>query len=802
MLAAAGWAVRTALLVGWCCLLGPLSAWSAAPHSSVGPARHKTGPVTIRGTVRHPSTSGFTLHTTKHGDYAVTVTPDTSVTWKGRRATLYEGDHVGVHALPQGRSLRAIWVHVYSVVSAPYSVKGAVTRTSGGSLVVSASGRQITIAVTGSTVIQLTDRNGTLRDIHVGDRVSARVRTERGVVTALHIHVYARKTSTQSVEVTGTITAVTPGQIVVRSGSTTYRIGIGSETVIYFGADRVSASSLRVSQSVRVYACCAGQPLVARSVHVTKTAPHAAQVTLRGRVVSMSKDRLLLSTSTGTIAVRLSSSTTFGVGADRVGWAAVHVGDDVLVRAYRSAAEFVATRVHVSLAGRRPRTIRGVVVATAPQSITVRAGGKDYRVVSDSHATIVLGGSGVSLSAIKPGDRVRATGRLTGTTLTASVIAARRPAPKTGHVTGTVTSVAGSRLVITDSNGLLHAVRLAAGAAITLHGRRAPADALFPGVHATAWGTMAGNEIMASRLTLTVTTRTLHGRLRRVLGHALVIGRASTTTTVDLPSGAVALDGSRRLRPNSLPVGVYLQIRGYVEATRALRATVIRLLHPALDITGTLVRGANGMTVRTAEGEDYRLVFGSGVQIIADAGQVDLRVGDLGVGMRVHVEGTMRSDGSLATTSVTVRLAHVTLRTRVAVVGMGKIGVGAGADAQEVRITGATTIVQGSQPLLLSDVVVGDDVTVYGYRVGSASLIARKMLVHRRRIGIDGVISSVSGDGLSLTTGSGTVQVLTSPATTMTGSPPTVGLPVHVSGYLRGDGAVLATSVRVGKKRQ
>jgi hypothetical protein len=112
-------------------------------------------------------------------------------------------------------------------------------------------------------------------------------------------------------------------------------------------------------------------------------------------------------------------------------------------------------------------------------------------------------------------------------------------------------------------------------------------------------------------------------------------------------------------------------------------------------------------------------------------------------------------------------------------------------------VDAAVAIWQGSQSLQLSDLVVGDDLTVEGYAAKDATL-ARKLLVHRPLVGLDGVVQATGSGGLTLSSVTGTVRVVVGPNTQVSGSVST-GSRVHVTGYRRGDGVILATKIRGGK---
>jgi hypothetical protein len=151
-----------------------------------------------------------------------------------------------------------------------------------------------------------------------------------------------------------------------------------------------------------------------------------------------------------------------------------------------------------------------------------------------------------------------------------------------------------------------------------------------------------------------------------------------------------------------------------------------------------------------------------------------------------------------------VRLTSLTVRGQVGQMSGSTWTVQVAGASKTVRLMAATIFAQGSHTLMASDVVAGDDVTVYGYGVRGNEIMARKILVHRRLMGVDGTIASLTDDGFVLTASDGSDRVILSPTTLITGGTTAdlvAGAAVHVTGYRRGDGVLLATRVRMGKKR-
>jgi hypothetical protein len=497
----------------------------------------------------------------------------------------------------------------------------------------------------------------------------------------------------------------------------------------------------------------------------------------------------------------MAPATAVQIGAGTARIQDVRVGDAVTVRAYRSGSALIATRVHVQAASRQNRSIQATVVSVGPGTLTVLDRGKRYVVAVGPAVAVTLNGNRVALSALRPGDRIKLLVRGTAAPLPALQAAATRKAPKPVTVSGTIGQVTAGGLVIVDGAGTRHLVRLAPGVRPLLHGSAAPASALFPGVHARARGTVSGGALIASSITVTVTSRTVHGRVSTAATSYLVLAEsAGKQVRADLLPGEYASDGKTRLAPGSLRAGVYLQVTGWVEAVDRLRATALAVQHPNVSLAATVVSITDGLTISTSAGTRYRLRFSGSSQIVASRVQVSLTQADIPVGTRVHVDGSVDASGRLLVTSMTVRLNSVTLQGQVTEAVLNWT-VKTGAATYALRVQADTPVVQGTHALTLDDIVPGDSVTVYGYSLAQSTVLVRKIQVHRKLKTLDGTVAALNPDGFVLQSADGQHRVITSVSTVLSGVGTTVavGQSVHVTGYLRGDGVVLATRVRIVK---
>jgi len=790
------------------CCVGPALVGLVMSTDQVA-ARSKPGPVTLRGVASGIHANSFTLKTRTHGSYLVSSTSNTQVIEKGKKGhmSVRQGDHVGVRGFVQGRQIRAIRIRIYPTKPKAYTVRGTVMRIQGEDVLIAAGGKTMHVLVTSSTRIRVGSNEGSVRDLHVGDKVQIRIQPGDHGLIAVNIHVYRHRATMKHVELRGTLATVGNGAITVRVGSSSYTVMLTEQTVIYVGTAHGSVHSLRAGQLVTIRACCSGGRLTATSIHIAKSRVTHSLITLRGRVVSLAHGELRLEADHSAITISLQASTVYEVGSARVGSSGVRIGDEVSVRVYRVGKTLEAERVHVYAAYRRPHTISGAIVAISRSGLTIASRGKRYLVAITSHTMISLDGKVVHLTSLRAGDKVRAVGTLDQGTLAATSILASRASVKIKLITirGTVSRITGSSLVIVDDFGASHEVRLAPGVHIRLQGNQAPGAALFVGVRVSARGRMVGRTLLASTLTLTVKARTVKGRVTQATrGRFLLSTSSRQNVDVDLPAGVSVSDHSQKLTPSAIHRDAYVQVNGYVESSDSVRAVTVYILHPQLDFSATIVARAPTAVARTSRGDRFQLRFSKGTQISTGQEELALKPTDIPVGAKVHVRGTVRTDGTVAVTQIDVRLVTETLRAAVTAIEGQVITLKTDTGPVRVRVSDRTAVTRASETLSLSDLVAGDDVTVYGYNGGPGVVFARKILVHRARIGLDGTVSAVSADGFVLDTGDGSHQVIITSSTVITGAASStiqVGMSVHVSGYLRGDGAILATSVRIRKVR-
>ncbi len=790
----------TVLLV----LVGPSPVQAQRSGSSHPTARTKPGPVTLRGIAQGVEMHGFTLVNRTRGTVVVTILPATKLIEKGKvgKLALHDGDHVGVHGFVQGRQLRAITVRIYPVKPKPFTVRGTVAAIHGTQLVISVAGRHFSVSITAQSEIRIGSASALVTQLRVGDRVEARLEPAGTGDTALRVHVFRSKAALHHVTIHGTVIAVSAASLTVASTAGHDVIGLSQSTTVYVGTAVARRAALIRGGTVTVHACCAGQPLLATSIRVLKVKAAVKLSLLRGRIAAVGTAQLRLSEGSGAVTVSLTKTTRYELGSNPISQRNLQVGDDVSVRGQQHGSAVVAVRVHVYAASRLPHTIRGTVAAVSRGAMSVDVRGKRYTVSLPSGVVVTIASGRSSVTAIHAGDTVRVSGRLTtATTLTATAIIAIRRPPKVLTVRGIVVTAL-PVLTVVDSAGARYTIHLARGTQARLHGGPAPAVALFPGVRVTAKGSVVARVLMASSLSVEVTIHVLKGRVVRVAPGRLDVGTASGTHPIDPLSGVVPSDGGHHVSLSALHPGAFVEARGYSVPRQPLRALSVSVQHPHLQFSAVVIGTTPLLTVRTSQGETYQLLLTSGSTITASRVAAQLKPADIPSGERVHVAGVVGTDGRLTVDELRVRLQSVTVRGQIATVSSRELSLDAASGPVVVQPQSNSEYEQGAHSIQRGDLVVGDDVTIYGYTVAHHRVLLRKLVVHRRLTALQGTVGSFTAQSLILDAPDGPHHVLLSDSTSFTDgavSDIVAGITLHVTGYLRGDGVVLATRVRFVK---
>jgi Domain of unknown function (DUF5666) len=776
--------------------------WLAANASGVeagdAAARHTTAAQTIRGTVSGVTGRGFTLLSPSKGAFAVSVSKDTKIS--GGR--LRSGDHVGVHGFVHGTGMVAISVRIYPSKAAPktHSVRGVVSAIRGSVLDIRVGRTVVQARLSSATVVRIGSKLGRAQDVHPGDRVEVRLLPGTGVLSAVHVHVYRQKTAGRSVELSGKVTSASSSQIALASNGKRYQISLSASTKVYVGRKRMDRRAIQTGMHARVFSCCAGGRLAANSIHLSQKLASVKQVTIHGLVKSLGRSSLELSASATTVLVSYGLSTSFEVGSQRVGSGSLHVLDYISVRGARSGSQFVATRIHIYLEYRRALAVSGTVVAVSPGRLVLLVRGKRTVVAAPAAVHVKAGSGSVALTSLHAGDRVTGTARLEGPG-NLHLLNMRLIPPKVTTIRGVVQNASVGRLDVLEKGKLW---RLLLGRVRpSIQGSPAPTSAIFPGVRLTARGTASGSSLRAASVMLQIVVRTVSGRVTS-LRHSIIQVQASRGRTVAATlTGSTSLtDAGKRIPSSSLTAGTFVQLKAFEATPKLIHAVSIQVQHPLLSFTATVLRVVPQMSVRETNGEIFALNIGGSTPIVTSVGALPVHFLEIPIGVSVRVSGRADSYGAVDVRTLAAHLHTRTIRGKLLQIGPQSLQVQLGTQVMDTRVSPGASFLQGSHAIDAAGLVTGDDITVYGYDTLPGKMIARKVVVHRRIAALSGQISSLTDLGFVLSAADGQHEVILSDATVWTRisrAALAVGLTVHVTGYLRGDGSVIATRVRLGK---
>lgn len=765
-------------------------------------ARTRTGAVTIRGIAVNVTSSGFSFQTHAHGTLKVEMRPQTQVTEKGQSGavTLRNGDHVGVRGFLTGTTMVAMTVRIYPVKPKPFTIRGTVVSVSSSSFVVDTGYGVVTIKITPATTGNVANGVALVRSLSKGQRVEVRV-VGTGVLTAVHLHIYVTRAATHHVTVIGTVSSVGRGTISIDTGGSHVQVAITSSTSLIMGTSHVSQSALHPGMYVTVHACCAGKPLSATSVRIRKPKPPHA-VLVRGVVRSVGSGKLILSSGGKEIICTVSSSTRVTAGSATSSLSAVKAGEQVSVRGRPYGSTLAASSVHVYATSQHSKTVIGTVVSVKGGVLSVvTSTGERWSIQPARGAPVMRSGRASSVGAIHPGDRIHARGVQKGSTLLATSVAVTAAKVKVMTLHGVIARLAPGRLVVTTTVGGSVNVTVPRGVVPLLHGVAAPAAALFAGARVTIRGTRVGSSFTARSVSVEVTARQVTGQVLSEGTGWMRVGRGTAVSVlVDLWSGVRITDAGKKV--GSVHRSAWVLVNGYDVAAGHVHPSSIAVQHPAVQLSATVVSTKGTLTVVTSSGTTYVVRVHAGVSV--DVGRYGLSVGiaDLPAATRLHISGVMQSDGSVLASSINALIRSSILRGNVNST-TPHLTVDVAGMALTMRLAAGVMVVQGSRASSIDDLVLGDDITLHGYLLAHNVVLVRSIDLHRRLAAFDGTAASLTPDGFILQAAGGTARVIVSASTLISGIAPSVtaGATVHVTGYVRGDGVIEATRIKIEKPK-
>jgi len=227
-----------------------------------------TGLAEIEGSVTAVGTGSLTVHTKSGDDITIGVTSDTIIRAHDQRLGLTDvkvGDRVHVDArVNADGSFTALRIEVQNEHDDgngngdhTAELTGLIASVSSGSINVTVSGKTVTVKISSTTIIRHGSTTLSPADLKVGNRVEVKGQLNAdGSVSATLIQVedVGNDDHHESVEINGTITAVSSTSLTINAEGHSVTAALTSSTVVKNGDHTGSLSDLKTGQRVEVRA--------------------------------------------------------------------------------------------------------------------------------------------------------------------------------------------------------------------------------------------------------------------------------------------------------------------------------------------------------------------------------------------------------------------------------------------------------------------------------------------------------------------------------------------------------------------
>ena len=410
----------------------------------------------IVGIVTQTSASSLTVRTAD-ANRDVRLTSNTVVRVDGHPSSISAvavGDKVEIHAQKEvDGTATALTIEIESHPST--ELEGTVKSLSATSLTVTTSTADVVIALTSTTRFFAHGQSATAADVHVGDHVEVEVREQTDKTLAALVV----KVQNESTHLQGTITAVSTSSITVHTITGDVVVALTSSTLIRMQGKVTNASMLLVGSRVEVQAVHrADQSLAA----VTITIELASALTeIEGSVTEVGSDHIKVHTKSGDdVTVAVNADTIIRANDHLAGLTDVKVGNRVSVSARvnadgsRTALRIEVENEHGGGNGNEDHgaELTGVIASISTGGISVTTSGGTVTVKISSTTSIRRGGTTLTASDLKSGNRVEVKGTLNadGSITATSINVEDTPGNDDHHeaveFSGTVTAVSSTSL--------------------------------------------------------------------------------------------------------------------------------------------------------------------------------------------------------------------------------------------------------------------------------------------------------------------------------------------------------------------
>ncbi|HTE17356.1 MAG TPA: DUF5666 domain-containing protein, partial [Armatimonadota bacterium] len=374
---------------------------------------------------------------------------------------LLEGLTVRVEFDPNNFRLRGIKADASQAVTVTGTV--AVVDPNARTLSVQTQNGVLQLQVPVNADIRIDGRSVRLSDVEPGDRVQVTfLRTGQSTGIALQVRV-TEAPQPEPRTVIGTITAVNAqaGTLTVQTPDGPLQLQVPANADIRLNGRSATLADLEVGDEARVtYRVNANGTNTVLQIRATE-AQQPAPRTVTGTITAVNAQAgtLTLETRDGLLLLQVPANTNIRLDGRSVPLSELRVGDQAQVT-YRVNANGTNTALEIRATSAQqpePLTITGTIVEVNAQAgtLSVDTGNRIVLLQVTGNTDIRLNGRSVSLSALRPGDRVEVTYRenANGTNTALRIRATEGPQPERRHISGILLAASGNTLTVRSANG-------------------------------------------------------------------------------------------------------------------------------------------------------------------------------------------------------------------------------------------------------------------------------------------------------------------------------------------------------------
>lgn len=393
--------------------------------------------------------------------------------------------------------------------------------------------------------------------------------------------------------------------------------------------------------------------------------------------------------------------------------------------------------------------INGVVSAVSPSSITVqRTSITSSTLLLASTTTVFEGKTPVAQSALADGQRVNISRAAAAPNVAAKIVI------QVATLVGTVTSVNGNTITISGGEGFTRTIDVSSATTYTEAGTSVSLASVLVGSKITARGLVSSDQTTLDALSITIAAPwDVRGDVSAVsTTWVTVIGSGGAVTTMTINPATTFFEGTVPVTPAALVVGEHV----VVTRINSALTTAVKITIETATLTGT-VSSVSGNTIMITGGGGFTHTVDVGSSTTYTEGGNAATLSAVVVGLKISAKGIVASDHTvLDAQSVAITAPKDVRGVVTAVTGTSVTVQNSKTSTTVVTVNPSTSFFAGTNPVTSAALAVGEHVDVA--LSPSAPMTAVK--VNIQVVSLTGTVSSVSGEAITITGGSGFTRTI------------------------------------------